>query len=106
MSKALPGFSGEKLPGRTKDEEGKEEEEEEGQTMEVSQGRHFRFGHHGMEAVQVRQAGDGGESGFDARVRELSEALAKLAAKVMRRNSVPWAVQAVRWITADEIEDV
>ena len=42
-----------------------------------------RFGHHGKEAVKVHQAGDGGESGPDAQVRELREALVKLAANVM-----------------------
>ena len=60
-----------------------------------------RFGHHGMEAVKVRQAGDGGESWLDAQVRQLREALAKLAASVMWRNGGPLAVQAARWTTAD-----
>ena len=59
-----------------------------------------------MAIVKVRQAGDGAESGVDARVRERREALAKLAANVMWRNGVPVAVKAARWATADEIEEV
>ena len=65
-----------------------------------------RFGHHGKEAVTVHQAGDGGESGPDAQVRELLEALVKLAANVMWRHGVPLAVQAARWTTTDEIKEV
>ena len=46
------------------------------------------------------------ESWLDAQVRQLREALAKLAASVMWRNGGPLAVQAARWTTADEIEEV
>ena len=44
--------------------------------------------------------------GLDARVRELREAVAKLAANVVWRSGVPVAVKAARWTTADEIEEV
>ena len=65
-----------------------------------------RFGHHGTEAVKIRQAGDSGESRPDVRVREPREALAKLAANVMWRNGVPVAVKAACWTTVDDIEEV
>ena len=65
-----------------------------------------RFGHHGVECVKVRQASDGGESGLDVQVRELREALVKLAASVMWRSGVPLAVQAALGMTANESKDV
>ena len=65
-----------------------------------------RFGHHGMEAVKVRQAGDGGESGLDAHVREVCDALVKLAANVVWRSGVPLAVQVARGTTASDSKEV
>ena len=54
-----------------------------------------RFDHHGVEAVQQRQAGGSGEGGVAAHVRELHETLAaKLAATVMWDNGVPADVSA------------
>ena len=52
-----------------------------------------RVGHHGVEPVEQRQAGDTGEGGVAAHVRELHGALAKLAATVMWRNGVPSVVE-------------
>ena len=53
-----------------------------------------------MEAVEVRQAGDIGESGLGAQVWELREAFVKLAANVMWRSGVPLAVEVARGTTA------
>ena len=47
-----------------------------------------RFSHHGTEAATVWQAGDGGESGLDAQVRELREAFGE--ADWMEANLKPF----------------
>ena len=52
------------------------------------------------------QAGDGGECDLDAQVRELREALVKLAANVMWRSGVAMAVQVARGTTANQSEEV
>ena len=59
-----------------------------------------------MEAVKVRQAVDGGESGLDVQVRELWEGLVKLAANVVWRSGVPLAVLVARGTTASESKEV
>ena len=53
-----------------------------------------------------KPVGDGGESGLDAQVRELREALVKLAANVLWRSGVPLAVLVTRGTTANVSKEV